>query len=69
MTTTEWVLRFIQDYFVEHARPPTVRDIQRALGMSSASVVSYHLDKLIKAGLITKDPEIARGVRIIERKP
>ncbi len=32
-----------------------VRELQRALGMSSASVAYHHIEKLVKMGLIEKD--------------
>lgn len=35
--------------------PLGIRDIQRALGLSSPSVVQYHLRKLIEMGLVRED--------------
>ena len=41
-------------YLLQHG-PSELRDIQRGLGLSSASLVSYHLGKLSETGLVTQD--------------
>jgi hypothetical protein len=46
--TTLNVFRFI----FKEGKPVGPREIQRSLGLSSASVASYHLAKLMEAGLI-----------------
>jgi hypothetical protein len=46
--TTLAVYRFI----FRQGKPVGPHDIQRGLGLSSASVASYHLTKLLEAGLI-----------------
>lgn len=35
--------------------PSELRDIQRGVGLSSASLASYHLGKLIEAGFVKQD--------------
>lgn len=45
---------FIMDYAARHGSPPTVREVQRTLGMSSPSVAKYNLDVLVDAGLLQK---------------
>lgn len=42
--------RAIVDYIEEHGIPPTIREIQEAAGLSSPSVVSYHLTVMEEAG-------------------
>jgi SOS-response transcriptional repressor LexA len=49
----------IFDYIIEYCNenggiPPTVREIQAAIGISSTSVVALHLNKLIEADLLRK---------------
>lgn len=58
------ILQFIQNYTAGQGYPPSVRDIQRGLGISSTSVVAYHLDLLEREGLIQRSREISRGIRL-----
>ena len=44
--------------------PPTIRDIQRALGISSTSVVDYNVKKLREAGFVSANP-VPYGYRTI----
>lgn len=55
---------FIQRFFAEKGRPPTIREIGAACGISSTSVVNYNLNILEKAGLISRDKEVSRGLRL-----
>lgn len=41
-------------YIFKENKPVGPSDIQRSLGLSSASVASYHLKKLLDAGLISE---------------
>lgn len=41
-------------YLLRHG-PSELRDIQRGVGLSSASLASYHLGKLSEAGFVTQD--------------
>jgi hypothetical protein len=41
-------------YLLRHG-PSELRDIQHGVGLSSASLASYHLGKLIEAGFVTQD--------------
>lgn len=51
------VLAAIRDHMRARGYPPTIREIGRAAGMSSTSVVEYHLRKLARRGDISR-PEI-----------
>ena len=42
-------------FILKSPKPVGVRELQRALGLSSPSVAYHHLDKLIRLGLIEKD--------------
>jgi repressor LexA len=57
------LFRFIQDYQALEGRPPTYSEMQAAVGISSKSLVRYHLDVLIRNGLLERDPAVARGSR------
>lgn len=61
------ILTFIYTYWEEHGRPPTVRDIQRALQLSSTAVVKHHLDRLIQEGYLARDPRASRGLRLLDK--
>lgn len=43
---------------------PSVREMVRALGLSSTSVVIYHLDRLEKAGRIIRAGRYEAGIKI-----
>ena len=49
----------IEDYCKEYIKTcrviPTMRDMQKRFGISSTSVVDYHVQKLVRAGKIRKD--------------
>ena len=42
----ENILAFIRQFGEEHGFPPTIREIGKALGISSTSVVKYNLERL-----------------------
>jgi predicted DNA-binding transcriptional regulator len=45
----------IYRFMVKSGKPVGVREIQRALNLSSASVATYHLSKLEEAGFIKRE--------------
>jgi repressor LexA len=57
------VLDFIEHYQGEHQRPPTIREIQDHCGFKSPRAVSYILEKLEEARLITRQAH-SRGVQL-----
>jgi repressor LexA len=63
--TQQKILDAIRKHFDEDDRPPTVRDIQTAAGLSSPSLVKYHLDILKELGFVRQRPGTARGVEIV----
>lgn len=58
------IYNFIQRFSSEKGRPPTIREIGSAVNISSTSVVNYNLNILEKAGLITREKEVSRGLRV-----
>lgn len=62
------ILSYIRQSFIDHGRPPTIREIGRAAGISSTSVVNYNLNILQEKGLIQRDREVSRGVRLVDRE-
>ena len=57
---------FIREFFQENQYPPTIREIGEAVDISSTSVVNYNLNKLVDAGLIERNKEVSRGIRLTE---
>lgn len=61
------ILDYIAKYVQEHLRPPTIREIGKAVDISSTSVVNYNLTKLTERGLIEREAEVSRGLRLTEK--
>ena len=61
------IVDFIFQFSEEKGYPPTVRDIQSGCGISSTSVVDYHLKVLEKEGHLRRDPEVSRGIGLSGR--
>lgn len=62
--TRKQVYDFLVAYMTAHCgQPPPLREIQRALGMSSISVAFYHLQQLAAEGRIAffDEPSLSRG--------
>lgn len=61
------ILHFTRGYMDEHGRPPTIREIGKAVGINSTSVVNYNLGKLAEKGFLDRDPDVSRGLRLTEK--
>ena len=61
------ILQFTRGYMNEHGRPPTIREIGKAVGINSTSVVNYNLGKLEEKGYLDRDPDVSRGLRLTEK--
>ncbi len=60
------ILEFVGGYLREQGFPPTFREIGRALGLANVGAVRGHLAALEKKGYITKAPDKARSIRIVQ---
>ncbi len=58
------IYQFMTRFSQEKGRPPTIREIGRAVGISSTSVVNYNLNILERAGLIAREKQVSRGLRL-----
>ncbi|MGB9722831.1 MAG: transcriptional repressor LexA [Chloroflexia bacterium] len=58
------ILQYLEGFIREHGYPPSIRQIQTALGISSTSVVDYNLDLLEKRGLIRRQPRSSRSITL-----
>jgi repressor LexA len=61
------VLRFISASVVSRGFPPTIRELCTKLDITSTNTVAGHLLGLVKKGLIEREPNASRGVRITRR--
>jgi len=61
------ILQFTRGYMDEHGRPPTIREIGKAVGINSTSVVNYNLGKLEEKGYLDRDPDVSRGLRLTQK--
>jgi repressor LexA len=62
------IFDFIKRYSAQHGYPPTVRDIGKAIGLTSSSTVHTHLSNLEKLGLIRRDPTKPRALELLVDK-
>ena len=61
------MLDYIHNYMEQNSRPPTIREIGSAVKISSTSVVNYNLTKLKERGLLNRDAEVSRGLRLTDK--
>jgi len=59
------IFEFIKGYSAKHGYPPTVRDIGKAIGLTSSSTVHAHLANLEKIGLLRRDPTKPRAIEVL----
>lgn len=60
----EAVLRFIEDYQLEHGGSPTLREMREFFGVSSDNAILKHVKALEEKGFIQKD-DTPRGIKIL----
>jgi len=59
------IVDFIKTYSGKNGYPPTVRDIGKAIGLTSSSTVHAHLSNLEKIGLLRRDPTKPRAIELL----
>jgi repressor LexA len=62
------IFDFVKRYAGEHGYPPTVRDIGKAIGLTSSSTVHAHLANLERLGLLRRDPTKPRAIEVLVDK-
>ena len=65
--SSDLVFEYVRNYIAEHDYPPSAREIGAGCQLS-VSTVLYNLDKLETRGWLSRQPGVARSVRIL-RKP
>ena len=59
------IFDFIKKHSAKYGYPPTVRDIGKAIGLTSSSTVHAHLSNLEKVGLLRRDPSKPRAIELL----
>lgn len=60
------IVDYLRQRVLEGGYPPSVREIGRAVGLSSSSTVQNHLNVLERKGLIHRDPTKSRTVLLTD---
>ncbi len=61
------IIDFIVEFMEDKERPPSIREIGRAVSISSTSVVNYNLNRLVEEGYLIRDQNVSRGIRLTEK--
>lgn len=61
----EEILNFIKEYIVAHGYPPTIREICKAMDVSSPATVHAHLNNLESKGFIKKEDTKNRAIELL----
>lgn len=67
-TRQSQILNYLHKHIQKKGYPPSVREIGRAVGLSSSSTVHSHLETLEKKGLIKRDTAKPRAIEIVGAK-
>ena len=59
------IFDFIKRYSAKHGYTPTVRDIGKAIGLTSSSTDHAHLANLEKLGMLRRDPTKPRALELL----
>ncbi len=59
------IFDFVKKHSAKYGYPPTVRDIGKAIGLTSSSTVHAHLSNLEKLGLLRRDPSKPRAIELL----
>ena len=60
----EDILNYIKEYIVSSGYPPTIREICKAMGVSSPATVHAHLANLESKGFIKKEDTKNRAIEL-----
>ena len=60
------ILKFIENQVIENGYPPSVREIGKAIGLSSTATVHAYLAKLEKQGYIKKEDKKGRTLKLLK---
>ncbi len=61
--TREKIYRYVRGRLLA-GQPPTVREVQHAVGLKAVESARVHLARLVADGRLAKDPSVSRGYRL-----
>lgn len=59
------VLKFITSYIRDAGYPPSIREIVERFDYATTNAAVCHLDALVRKGYLERDPNTARGMRVL----
>ena len=59
------IYQYIVDYMQEHMYAPTIREICKAVGLSSTASVAFYMEHLAGKGLIEIGQDAPRKIRLV----
>lgn len=68
-TRQKQILAYIKNTLYAKGYPPSVREIGKAVGLSSSSTVHSHLAKIEEMGFIRRDPTKPRTIEVLGDAP
>ena len=66
MDKTQQVYNFIKEFIKNNKYPPSIREICNSIKLESTSSVVYHLKKLEKLGMITRNNNKNRAIELVD---
>jgi repressor LexA len=64
----ENILKFVKEFAERSGYPPTIREIGKAVGITSTSVVNYNLEKLAAGNYLERARTVSRGLKLVGQK-
>ncbi len=62
------VLNFVESFTKKHTYAPSLEEVRKHFGLSSVSTAHHHIAKLVKEGLIKKEKNEPRAIKIKKKK-
>lgn len=67
LSSTQYkIYMYLKDFTLNHGYAPSVRDICKAVGLTSTSTVHGHLTRLQKKGLIERRKDMSRAITVVD---
>ncbi len=61
----EQLVEFIKECIDKNGYPPTIREMCRAVNVTSTSTVAYYIDKLVEDGILKRNPNKNRALEVV----
>ena len=60
------ILLYIQEYIENKNYSPSIREIVKAVGINSTSIISEYLDKLMSKGYLVREINKPRTIKLLK---